>query len=76
MLNLQEATLPELETESRRLSEAIHALHDERRPIDDEISARHDVIRSLKAGTPAEIDAAILATRKPAAASTEVTNGQ
>jgi FXSXX-COOH protein len=63
--DLSQVPLAELETESTRLSTAIRELQDQRRPVDDEISRRHDVIKALKTQSPAEIDAAIRAASNP-----------
>jgi hypothetical protein len=61
MLDVKLATLEELEAESRRLSGEIERLKEERRPVDDEMSRRHDIFRALRSGTPHEIDAALRA---------------
>lgn len=58
-MDLQAATLPELEAESAKLSVAIRDLARQRESVDDEISQRHAaiaVVRAASTATPAQID--------------------
>jgi prefoldin subunit 5 len=72
MLDLKTATLRELEAASNALSAEICELQDQRRPIDAEISSRHDVIKALQGKSPQEVDEAILKARGIVAEGKEV----